>query len=171
MTHETTLEKREAKEAAKAERTWSGRYYTPHVDILEDEGELTVLADMPGVSTGDVDIRFENGELSIHGKVKPRHADVTHFLLHEYGFGDFYRTFQISEAIDRSGSRRSGGRRPRPPSRRSRRPSRARSPSKVNCNADQERRVRSRGSAAEHPRWSASVGPVTTGRFSTETPR
>jgi HSP20 family protein len=100
MTHETTLEKREAKEAAKAERTWSGRYYTPHVDILESESELTLLADMPGVSAGDVDIRFENGELSIHGKVKPRHEDVTHFVLSEYGLGDFYRTFQISEAID-----------------------------------------------------------------------
>ena len=55
---------------------------------------------MPGVSAGDVDIRFENGELSIHGKVKPRQAESIRFLVSEYGLGDFYRTFRISEAID-----------------------------------------------------------------------
>jgi HSP20 family protein len=100
MASDTSLEKREAKETARTERTWSGRYYTPNVDILESENELTVLADMPGVSAGDVDIRFENGELSIHGKVKPRQEEGTSYVLYEYGLGDFYRTFQISETID-----------------------------------------------------------------------
>jgi HSP20 family protein len=100
MATETSIEKREAKDTARMERTWSGRYYTPNVDILENENELTVLADMPGVNAGDVDIRFENGELSIHGRVKPRQEEGTSYLLLEYGLGDFYRTFQISETID-----------------------------------------------------------------------
>ena len=41
---------------------------TPPVDVLETENELLVLADMPGVTAADVDIRFENGELTVHGR-------------------------------------------------------------------------------------------------------
>jgi HSP20 family protein len=100
MTTETSLDRRGAQDPALAERTWSGRYYTPSVDILESEGELTLLADMPGVAAGDVDIRFENGELSIHGKVAShRDADLRYLLL-EYEEGSYYRSFRISETID-----------------------------------------------------------------------
>lgn len=41
---------------------------TPPVDVLENENELLVLADLPGVSAEHVDIRFENGELTVHGR-------------------------------------------------------------------------------------------------------
>ena len=44
-------------------------------------------------------VDFENGELVIEGKVEPRHAD-REFLYGEYGIGDFYRSFAISEDID-----------------------------------------------------------------------
>jgi HSP20 family protein len=40
----------------------------PRVDVVETEGEFVVLADMPGVKPGEVDIRFEKGELSVHGR-------------------------------------------------------------------------------------------------------
>jgi len=40
----------------------------PRVDVLETENEFLVLADMPGVTPGDVDVRFEKGELSVHGR-------------------------------------------------------------------------------------------------------
>lgn len=40
----------------------------PRVDVLETEQEFVVLADMPGVKPGEVDIRFEKGELSVHGR-------------------------------------------------------------------------------------------------------
>ncbi len=40
----------------------------PRVDVLESENEFLVLADMPGVKSGDVDIRFEKGELAVHGR-------------------------------------------------------------------------------------------------------
>jgi HSP20 family protein len=99
MATETSLEKREAKDMTR-ERTWSGRYYTPNVDILETENELLVLADMPGSGAKEIDIRFEQGELTIHGKVPRRQSENSRFLVYEYGLGDFYRTFQISEAID-----------------------------------------------------------------------
>jgi HSP20 family molecular chaperone IbpA len=83
-----------------AERTRGGRVYRPHVDILETREELTLVADVPGVKSDGVDIDFENGVLTIQGKVEPRYGEKINFLLAEYGIGDFYRTFRVSEQID-----------------------------------------------------------------------
>jgi HSP20 family molecular chaperone IbpA len=53
------------------------------------------------VNAGDLDIRFEDKQLSIHGRVAPRH-NGGQFLYAEYGVGDFFRTFAIGESIDAS---------------------------------------------------------------------
>lgn len=86
-------------EVAATERTRGGLTYLPRVDIFENEDEMAIFADMPGVRAEDLDIRFDNGELSIYGKVMPRHENVE-FAFGEYGIGDFFRTFLISEAVD-----------------------------------------------------------------------
>ena len=83
-----------------AEHTRGGRCYRPHVDILESENELTVLADMPGTAADRIDVKFEEGTLAIHGRVEPRQPDDTRYAIQEYGVGDYFRTFQVSEAID-----------------------------------------------------------------------
>jgi HSP20 family protein len=87
---------------SRLERTRGGRAYRPNVDIVEKQDELLVLAEMPGVNGGDIDIRFEEGELTIHGRAASRQDDQTRYLLQEYGVGDFYRTFRVSEQIDAS---------------------------------------------------------------------
>lgn len=38
------------------------------VDVYENEDELLMLADLPGVPADGLDIRFENGELTIEGR-------------------------------------------------------------------------------------------------------
>jgi HSP20 family protein len=58
---------------------------TPRVDVLEAEDGLTVLADLPGVRPGDVDVRFENGDLTVHG----RRANGT----------GYFRSFRLTEQI------------------------------------------------------------------------
>lgn len=85
---------------AGAERTRSRRCFQPLVDIYELPGELTLVADMPGVDPAGIDIQFENGVLSIYGKVENRQSEGTRFLWNEYGLGDYHRTFQVSEVID-----------------------------------------------------------------------
>jgi HSP20 family molecular chaperone IbpA len=85
--------------AAVAEQTRNGTTYTPRFDILETEGELLLCGDLPGVTKDSLDVRFEDGELTIHGRVEPRHTD-REFVYGEYGIGDFYRSFTISEAVD-----------------------------------------------------------------------
>jgi HSP20 family molecular chaperone IbpA len=94
-----TLEKREQNNVASAEQNRNGVTYSPRIDICETDHELVLFADLPGVRSEDLDIRFENRELTIHGKVQPRNEDVK-FLYAEYGVGDFYRTFTVGEMID-----------------------------------------------------------------------
>jgi HSP20 family molecular chaperone IbpA len=81
--------------------TRGGVYFTPRVDIYETDKELTLYADLPGVRSDDVELRYENGELMLHGRVQPRERQAN-VLLAEYEEGDFYRVFQISETIDPS---------------------------------------------------------------------
>lgn len=83
-----------------AERLRSDAVYTPSVDIRETPDELTVLADMPGLRSEDIDIKFENGMLTIHGEISPRQGESTRFLRREYGVGCFERSFQVGEVID-----------------------------------------------------------------------
>jgi len=88
-------------EHATTERTRGGVAFTPRVDIYETDGELVLCADMPGVRPDDVDLRYERGELLLHGKVhtKPNQGS---FMLAEYEEGDFYRSFSIHESVDAS---------------------------------------------------------------------
>jgi HSP20 family molecular chaperone IbpA len=100
MSTEIKVEKLEEPQAPTTEQTRGGQFYRPHVDILENEDELLLLADMPGLHSDDIDINFEDRQLTIHGHVRPRQPADTRYLLQEYGVGDFYRTFQVSEQID-----------------------------------------------------------------------
>ena len=97
---ENTLAKTAAEEIAVAERTRCGNCYRPNVDIREHNDELLVVADVPGARSDSIDVKFENGMLEIYASVTPRQGDGQNYLLWEYGVGDYYRTFQVSEAID-----------------------------------------------------------------------
>ncbi len=99
MPETNTLVKKEAAEVTAPEATRGGIYYTPRVDIFELADEVVLQCDMPGVMPQDLDIRFEKGELSLYGKVRPRPASVE-YLEEEYGVGDFFRSFTIAPEID-----------------------------------------------------------------------
>lgn len=73
--------------------------FVPRFDIWEGDDELRLYGDLPGVTPENLDIQFENRELTIHGKAAPR-QDGVEYLYGEYGIGDFHRTFTIGEAID-----------------------------------------------------------------------
>ncbi|HEY2783724.1 MAG TPA: Hsp20/alpha crystallin family protein [Fimbriiglobus sp.] len=71
---------------------------TPAVDILERDGDLVLYADLPGVAPGDVDVRFENGELTVHGKRTPNHAGKVR-QSGEADVTNYFRSFRVSEQI------------------------------------------------------------------------
>jgi HSP20 family protein len=102
----TTALQSPASETVSREKGRAGVRYTPRFDIVETAEELTLYGDLPGVQPADLEVRFENQELVIHGRVAARNdagdrnnAATGHWE-REYGVGDFYRTFAVSEGID-----------------------------------------------------------------------
>jgi HSP20 family protein len=87
---------------SEAEGTRNVPIYVPPVDIYESEQALILVADMPGVSSQNVDIDLKNNELSVRGTVSQKEPQGEHMLLKEYGVGDYYRQFTIGKLIDQS---------------------------------------------------------------------
>src|SRR5262245_24946553 len=98
---ETALQKDTTNGLSPTEVT-RGVTVTPRVDILETEDELLLYADLPGVTQDDVDIRFENGELTLHGRRAAAPGDREAWLF-ENDTGDYFRAFRISEQVDAGG--------------------------------------------------------------------
>jgi HSP20 family protein len=82
-----------------AEPTRQTPLFQPRFDITENENELTLYGDLPGVLEDGLLIRYENEQLIIEGRVADRNEGLQ--VLHqEYDIGNFQRTFMISESID-----------------------------------------------------------------------
>jgi HSP20 family molecular chaperone IbpA len=83
-----------------AEQTRVGLVFMPAVDIFETEKQITLLADMPGVKTDDLNIDLRESVLTLEGDVGspegPEEADV----IREYQTGKYYRQFTLSQMID-----------------------------------------------------------------------
>jgi HSP20 family protein len=99
MAEQAHLTGKERAEQARPESTRGGVYFTPRVDIYELENELVLYADLPGVRAEDVELHYERGELTLHGKVRSR-PRPDQFYQWEYEEGDFFRVFQVHESID-----------------------------------------------------------------------
>jgi len=98
---ETTVTQ-DGAEVSPPEHTRGGVYFRPNVDIYELPDKLIVAADMAGAKSDQIDIQFEDGSLTIHARVQDRQESQGPFLRKEYGVGDYYRTFRVSEHIDAS---------------------------------------------------------------------
>jgi HSP20 family molecular chaperone IbpA len=99
MAEQAHLTGKERAEQGWPESTRGGVHFTPRVDIYELENELVLYADLPGVRAEDVELRYERGELTLHGKVRRRQRPEQ-FNQWEYEEGDFFRVFQVHESID-----------------------------------------------------------------------
>ena len=70
----------------------------PSVDIYENNDELLLYADMPGVTKEDMTINLENGKLSIAGIRRVTSEGTPQFI--EFGAVEFRRTFSVPQGID-----------------------------------------------------------------------
>ncbi len=100
-THSQELKVREKKEVASpAEQTTPGLVFTPAVDIIETEKEITLLADMPGVKADDLMIDLRDNTLTLSADVKPVDKTNEEEILSEYETGRYYRQFTLGELIN-----------------------------------------------------------------------
>lgn len=88
--------------AASAEQTKPGMVFTPSVDIFETDRELTLLADLPGVTAESLTIDLRENTLTLTGEVEPFEKANEEDILIEYEIGKYYRQFSLSSLIDQS---------------------------------------------------------------------
>ena len=72
----------------------------PAVDIFEDAGGITLLADMPGVSKDRLDVKLDGDNLSIEGSVELDLPSEMRALWAEVNVPRFRRTFTLSRELD-----------------------------------------------------------------------
>lgn len=73
--------------------------FNPPIDIYETENGLVLYADLPGVSTENLELEVQDNRLALFGKVPPEDPD--HRPLHrEYEIGDYLRSFILSDDVD-----------------------------------------------------------------------
>jgi HSP20 family protein len=73
----------------------------PAIDITEQDGTTTVIAELAGVKKEDVKIAFENNVLTISGERKPYEIpENTKVLLNEMRVRSFSRSIQFEHDVD-----------------------------------------------------------------------
>ena len=75
--------------------------WTPAVDIYEQEGNIVLKAELPGVDPKDVDVRVENNVLTLRGERK-FDSDVKKEGYHrvERPYGSFGRSFTLPTVVE-----------------------------------------------------------------------
>jgi HSP20 family protein len=75
--------------------------WTPACDIFEDEDGVTLHFDLAGVEPKDVDIRFENGVLTLRGERKLALEEKReNYHRVERPYGTFTRSFTLPGTLD-----------------------------------------------------------------------
>jgi HSP20 family protein len=75
--------------------------WTPAADIYEDDEGVSLRFDLAGVEPKDVDIRFENGVLTLKGERKLEKADLRqNYHRVELSYGTFTRSFSLPGTVD-----------------------------------------------------------------------
>ena len=74
----------------------------PAVDIFEDAGGITLLADLPGVAREDLAIGVDGRSLTIEGPVRLGEATSLSAVYAEVRANHFRRSFELSSDLDTS---------------------------------------------------------------------
>jgi HSP20 family molecular chaperone IbpA len=86
-----------------SERTKARKVFVPHVDIVENDTALILIADLPGVDLGGVDVTVEKNVLTLHGHIADDVPAGYKQSYEEYGLGDYERSFTLTNEVDRDG--------------------------------------------------------------------
>jgi HSP20 family protein len=75
--------------------------YAPPVDIYEDEHNITLKLEVPGIDEKDIDVRIENTTLTVHGQRKiEKEEKEENFRRVERQYGEFTRSFTLPSSVD-----------------------------------------------------------------------
>ena len=77
------------------------RSWAPAVDILENEGNIVLKAELPGIDPKDVEVRVEDNTLYLKGERKfEKEVKEENYHRVERSYGSFARSFALPGSID-----------------------------------------------------------------------
>jgi HSP20 family protein len=75
--------------------------FAPAVDVYEDEHNVTLKIEVPGIDEKDIDVRIENNTLTVHGERKiEKEEKEENYRRVERQYGSFTRTFNLPPIVD-----------------------------------------------------------------------
>jgi HSP20 family protein len=75
--------------------------FAPAVDVYEDEHNVTLKIEVPGIDEKDIDVRIENNTLTVHGERKiEKEEKEENYRRVERQYGSFTRTFNLPTTVD-----------------------------------------------------------------------
>src|SRR4051812_29549995 len=75
--------------------------FVPPVDVYEDEHNLVLKVEIPGVNEEDLNVSLENNTLTIQGERKfEKEEKEENFHRIERRYGSFVRTFKLPNTVD-----------------------------------------------------------------------
>jgi HSP20 family protein len=75
--------------------------FAPPVDIYEDEHNITLKMEVPGIDEKDIDVRIENNALTVHGeRAIEKEEKEENFRRVERQYGSFTRSFTLPNSVD-----------------------------------------------------------------------
>jgi len=75
--------------------------FAPPVDVYEDEHNVTLKIEVPGIEEKDIDVRIENNTLTVHGERKfEKEEKEENYRRVERQYGSFTRTFTLPNTVD-----------------------------------------------------------------------
>ena len=78
--------------------------FAPAVDVYEDEHNVTLKIEVPGIDEKDIDVRIENNTLTVHGERKlEKDEKEENYRRIERQYGSFTRTFTLPTTVDPEG--------------------------------------------------------------------
>jgi HSP20 family protein len=77
--------------------------FAPPVDIYEDEHNITLKMEVPGIDEKDIDVRVEGNTLTMHGERKfEKEEKEENYRRIERQYGSFTRSFALPSSVDPS---------------------------------------------------------------------
>jgi len=75
--------------------------FAPAVDVYEDEHNVTLKIEVPGIDEKDIDVRIESNTLTVHGERKiEKEEKEENYRRVERQYGSFTRTFNLPPTVD-----------------------------------------------------------------------
>ena len=77
--------------------------WAPAIDVVTEDGDLVIRAELPGVKQEDVDITLQDNVLTVSGERKAEQEEERGgYYVRERRYGSFSRSLTVPEGVDES---------------------------------------------------------------------